>query len=330
MRILFLRTRGEFAFGSPFYFHNFEKTVGKLADCVWAGPGWPLYKEGETVDQTVKRLYGGDSPDWVIDRERIEKLDPNRDYMVGHNLTDLHGRGGAGIRKDPVKLLKLINSIGYDAVFMRTLHIYNANIPPTYFIDHLEPAWYFVPYSIDSKSFYPRFPKTWDITLIGAIRGVYPFRQHVWKHLPRFCEQHGFKPLLIDKGPSPTWDAAKNENNPKYYIRGRYAEAVGRSRFFIFCGGIHGYPVQKYFEVPASGCLPVAQKLKGIGEDLGFIDGETYVEATIRNWEEKVLYYHKNNDEAQRIIENGRKLILKRHTHEIRAREFIETLEIFT
>ena len=152
----------------------------------------------------------------------------------------------------------------------------------------------------------------------------------MWKHLPRFCEQHGFKPLLIDKGPSPTWDAAKNENNPKYYIRGRYAEAVGRSRFFIFCGGIHGYPVQKYFEVPASGCLPVALKLRGIGEDLGFIDGETYVEATIRNWEEKVLYYHKNNDETQRIIENGRKLILKRHTHEIRAREFIETLEIFT
>jgi hypothetical protein len=328
MRILLLRKRGEWAYGSPLYFHEFEQELGKHADCIHAGPDWPLYRESETVDQTVKRIYGDNPPDWVIDRERIEKLDQNRQYMVGHHLTDLHGRISSGIRNSP-KLLKLINSIGYDAVFMKTPYIYNNKVPPSYFVDHLKPSWYFLPYSIDPKKFYPRFPKEHDVTLIGSVAARYPVRKAAWEELPDFCHQYGFKCLMNNKGPRPSWEAAKWENDSRYYIRDRYAEALGKSRFFIFCGGIYGYPVQKYFEVPASGCLPLAERLRGWGKTLGFIDGETYVAVDKRSWKEKILYYNKNYAEASKIIEKGRKLVLKRHTHQLRVREFLEILERF-
>lgn len=328
MRILLLRKRGEWAYGSPLYFHEFEQELGKHADCIHAGPGWPLYKEGETVDQTVKRIYGNDPPEWVIDRERVEKLKPDRQYMVGHNLTDIHGRISAGVR-NPQKLLKLINNIGYDAIFMKAPYIYNAKVPPSYFIDYLKPSWYYIPYSIDPDKFYPRFPKKHDVTLIGSVAARYPIRNAAWNELPEFCHQYGLTCLMNNRGPRPSWTAAKWENDPRYYIRDRYAEALGQSRFFIFCGGIHGYPVQKYFEVPASGCLPLADKLRGVGKSLGFVDGETYVIVDKRSWRKQILYYNEKYAEASKIIENGRKLILKRHTHQIRVREFLEILERF-
>ena len=328
MRILLLRTRGEWAYGGLLYFYEFEQELAKKADCIHAGPGWPLYREGETVDQTVKRIYGGDSPDWVIDRERVEILNPNRDYFVGHNLTDIHGRAGSNIG-NPKDLLKVINTIGYDAVFMKAPYIYNCEVPPTYYIDHLQPKMFFLPYSIDPEKYYPRFPKKWDITFIGSSASRYPFRESVKSELPQFCEKHGFTVLIKHKGPRPCLYAAKQENDPEFYVRDRYADALGRSRFFPFCGGIHGYPVQKYFEVPASGCISLATKVLGVGDALGLVDGENYVEVTKSNWKKWLLYYDKNKDEAQHVIRNGRKLMLTRHTHEVRVQEFLKMLKTF-
>lgn len=326
MRILFLRKRGEFAYASPLMFHEFEQAVGKIADCKWAGDGWPLYKPGETVDQTVKRLYGGNPPDWVIDRERAEPIRGRRKYRVGHHISDLHGRIGLGLKTSRA-LLNHINNMGYDAVFLKTPYIYGVRKPHAFFVKHLQPKWHFLPYSVDPKKFKPRFPKKWDVTLIGSVAGRYPIRMVAWHALPEFCEKHKLRLLRRNLGPRPTWTAAKYENDPRYYIRGRYADALGRSHCLIFCGGIHGYPVQKYFEASASGCLPLAAKLRGIGEQLGFINRETYIEIDKNSWKGEILYYRENEDEAQQIIDNGRQLILERHTHKIRAREFLDMLE---
>ena len=329
MRILLLRKRGEWAYGSPLYFHEFEQELAKEAECTFAGEGWPQHKPGETVDQTVKRLYGNDPPDWVIDWERIEKLKPNRRYLVGQHLTDLHGRLKLGIRNSS-KLLKHLNSVGYDALFMKTKYIYNTSIPHTYFTDNLKPRWFFLPYSVNPNKFYPR-NKIYDITMIGSMGNRYPIRQTVWHQLETFCHRYRLTCLMSDSAPIPSWTAAQHENeSPNYYIRKRYAEALGQTRIFPFCPSIYNYPIQKYFEAPASGCLPVAGKLiGGVGEELGFIDGETYVEITRINWEKKLLYYVRNPEKALRIAKRGRQLILERHTHEIRVQEFLLMLEEF-
>ena len=329
MRILLLRKRGEWAYGSPLYFHEFEQELAKEAECIFAGEGWPQHKPGETVDQTVKRLYGNDPPDWVIDWERIEKLNPKRSYLVGQHLTDLHGRLKLGIRNS-AKLLKHLNSVGYDALFMKTKYIYNTTVPPTYFTDNLKPRWFFLPYSVNPRKFYPR-NKIYDITMIGSMSKRYPIRSTIWHQLEEFCYMYRLTSLMSNQAPVPSWTAAHHQNeNPNYYIRKRYAEALGQSRFFAFCPSIYNYPIQKYFEVPASGCVAVAGKLiGGVGEELGFIDGETYVEVTRLNWEKKLLYYIHNPYKASKIIENGRKLIMEHHTHEIRVQEFICMLEEF-
>ena len=122
MKILFLRKRGEFAYGGPLMFHEFEKAVGEIADCKWAGPGWPLHKPGETVDQAVRRIYGNNPPDWVIDRESDVPLNKDRNYRVGHHISDIHGRGGLGLRTTRA-LVNLINRMEYDAVFLKAPYI---------------------------------------------------------------------------------------------------------------------------------------------------------------------------------------------------------------
>lgn len=325
LNILFLRKRGEFAYGGPLMFHEFEQAVGKIADCKWAGVGWPLHKPGETVDETVRRIYGNDPPDWVIDRESAEPLKSRRKYKVGHHLSDIHGRIGLGI-KTSKDLLKLINRMEYDAVFMKAPYIYGLRESHAFFIKHLKPKWYILPYSVDVEKFKPLFPKEYDVMLVGSVAVRYPIRARAWNKLPDFCDQHGLRLLMKKEGPRPSWEAAKWENDPRYYIRNRYAEAVGRSHFFIFCGGIHGYPVQKYFEVPAAGCLSLTAPLRGIGKDLGFINRKTYVEIDKNSWAKEILYYRENEGEAQHIIDNGRRLICKRHTHDIRAQEFLKML----
>lgn len=330
MRILLLRKRGEWAWGSPLYFHEFELELAKHADCLFAGEGWPLHKKKETVHQTVKRLYGNDPPDWVIDWERIEKLKLNRNYLVGQHLTDLHGRMKLGIRNS-AKLLKHINGVGYDAIFMKTKYIYNTRLPHTYFIDYLKPKWFFLPYSIDPEKFYPREPKRWDVTMIGSMSKRYPIRKAIWNGLEVFCQQNNMTYLKSNIAPTPSWTAARYENeSPNYYVRSRYAEALGQSKIFAFCPSIYNYPLQKYFEVPASGCLPLAGKLiGGVEKDLGLIDEVNYVTVTRLNWQEKLLHYHTNETKAEKIRVNGRKLMLKRHTHKRRVQEFLKILESF-
>jgi len=62
-------------------------------------------------------------------------------------------------------------------------------------------------------------------------------------------------------------------------------------------------------------------------EELGFVDGVNYVKIGLGDWKEKLVYYAKHREEAEEIALNGRRLILERHTHEIRAREFMEMLK---
>lgn len=274
----------------------------------------------------MRRIYGNNPPDWVIDRESDVPLNKDRNYRVGHHISDIHARGGLGLRTTRA-LLNLINRMEYDAVFLKAPYIYGINKRPAWFVKHLVPKWYFLPYSVDIEKFKPRSQKKHDVMLVGSVAGRYPLRVVAWNALPRFCERRGFRLLMNKRGPRPTWEAAKWEQDPQYCIRDVYADAVSSSRFFIYCGGIYGYPVQKYFEVPAGGCLSLASELRGVGKDLGFINRKTYVVVDKGSWMKELLYYHENDDEAQRIISNGRRLIQSRHSHEIRARQFVDMLE---
>lgn len=317
--------------GSALTIHQFEMEVGKLVDGIWAGDGWPLFKGyGESIHKIVRRLYDNDTPDWVMDRQRKEDLNYPRRYYVGSYLTDIHAMRGMGItmKDGPVGVINFVNEIGYDAVFMKATHYYNSEHHPELFLRSLKPVIYFLPYSVDEQMFKPN-KKNLDVAMIGSI-GKRPLRRIFANRLPEFCRKRKLTSLIAPHQIAPLpgrigFDAVRYDGEKGIYVRGSYARLLGRTRFLVFCSGRRLYPIQKYFEGMASGCVCVADR-PSCAEILGFVDGENYVEVTAGNWESKLDYYLQNPSEATKIAVNGRKLMLERHTHNIRAREFVDML----
>lgn len=105
-------------------FYRLERALGELAECVWAGPGYDLYKN-EGLDKTVKRLYGTDSPDWVITSSYLgregtkwikSRLPVKRRYKVATIMTDIHRCHT--LDRPPTGYVEELNRCGYDAILM--------------------------------------------------------------------------------------------------------------------------------------------------------------------------------------------------------------------
>ena len=110
------------------------------------------------------------------------------------------------------------------------------------------------------------------------------------------------------------------------YVGERYAELLNKTKIMIFGCSIYRYPVQKYFESTASGCLVLSNE-PSTAKQLGFIDNETYVDINQFDWEAVLTYCLENYDNLKRIVRGGLKNTLMNHTHEKRVNEWLEMLE---
>jgi len=328
LKILFLRRKGEKTIAAGRHYYGFEQEVGKLADCLWAGMNWSLYRENELFEETVERVMP--DADWVIDRERNVPIPANRDYRTACYLSDLHGRGSANIRNDPKAHVDFVNQLGYDAAFLKYEEIHGYNVNPLIFLNELKPRTFFLPWSMDEDEFKPAQPKKWDVAFIGtARRRVYPLRAILERDLPSFCEKRNLRLLFSKRTRDQTsFTGQQLYNHPSYYFGPRYSEALSKTRFFIFGCSIFRYPLAKFFEAIASGCVTVVNE-PSMAERLGFIDGETYVSITEENWKDRLDYYLRHPEEEKRIATNARNLFLRRHTHKVRAKQFIKHLRDF-
>ena len=326
-----MRRNCEGYIAAPAHFHAFEQAVGRIANCKWAGKDWPLYRDNETVDQTVKRVMP--NADWVIDKERKGTLKANRRYKVGCYLSDLQGLWGLKLMDSPA-VINNINTMGYDTVFLKYKYIQGTRFPPDIYLKRLKPRVCFLPWSVNPDMYKP-LPKRWDVTFIGFVGTpeIYPLREELWKKLPRFCSKRGLKLLRKTRVDaqgrrlrSDFVKVKKVDADPNLYFGNKYAKALGQTRFFIFGRSRLGYAIRKYFEAMSAGCTVVANEPDS-AKELGFIDGKTYVKISRKNWQEKLDYYSKHYGKAKTIAKNARELILKRHTHKVRGREFLKMLE---
>ena len=324
MKILFLRQKGEGFVGAPQAYHEFELAVGKIVECKWAGMGWLQFSAGESMEQTVQRLYGDNPPDWVFDGDNNFKIPAERDYKVGYFVSDLHGKKSMDCDSSR-QFLKLLQETNYDAVFLKYKYIYGVwPTPKDLFIKGLTDKAHFLPWSVDLRQFYPR-EKYFDVAFLGAVdRKRYPLRHKLWKELPKFCKEHKLRLLMKEAPPGKTFE--RRSRNLKYIVGDRYRDYLGKSRILIFGSSKFKYPLQKYFEGMASGCLVMADEPSS-SEELHFVDGASYIKISKHDWKEKLEYYSMHKEEAQRIAAKGREIVTEYHTHDRRAKEFVEMLE---
>jgi hypothetical protein len=82
--------------------------------------------------------------------------------------------------------------------------------------------------------------------------------------------------------------------------------------------------VAKYFEIPATGALLLADDaVSGPLRELGFVEYKHYLPVSQENLEERIQYVldESNHEELDEIRRNGQQLVWERHKTTDRARQ---------
>jgi glycosyl transferase family 1 len=162
------------------------------------------------------------------------------------------------------------------------------------------------------------------IFLSGAINEAYPLRQRMLK--------------LHDEGSY----AIRHQSHPGYFCGYNYQADTRIGRGFAkrihscrvgFADSVspYGYVVAKYFEIPATGALLLADDTVSAQlSELGFVANQHYVPVSLKNLEQRVEYVlaENNRDELDQVRRNGQSLVHKAHKTSDRARKINEVLSV--
>lgn len=322
-------------------YDHLAEEVAKIAEVKKWGPRRPDYVE-ESLDDTIKRLYGDDSPDWVIAncfmhceqrRWMSYKIPPpnERSWKIATFTSDIHANSmlGVGTRG----YLNALNEREFDAVLMLYSQIGYGKTPyhvidPDYFLKNLKPTVFHCPPWINPDIFKPvDKSKRYEAVFLGSVeRKQYPLRFSLLNGLPTVARRYGWRSLI--KGPPPglPWEKVISTLKEAGYIVGDvYNETLSRSKVFIFGSSIYRYPLLKYVEGWGAGTLVMADKPLG-AERMHLEPDRNFIEVDRLNWVEKLRHYVESDEERETIAKRGHETVMKHHTAEIRARELLDFL----
>jgi len=110
-------------------------------------------------------------------------------------------------------------------------------------------------------------------------------------------------------------------------FREAYIDTLKNVKFAYVDGGPVRCLVAKYMEVPASGAVMIGDNVNGL-RDLGFINGQHFIELPIEKMNKSVLMeIEENIDTMQEIANNARKLVVEKHTYLKRVELFRKVCE---
>lgn len=173
----------------------------------------------------------------------------------------------------------------------------------------------------------PDFMLSWNrhpansIFLSGAINRGYPLRLQMKELHSRRSYRIAYQ---CHPGYHCGYDYAQNRD-----VGRAYAETINKHRAGFTDSGVHKYVVAKYFEIPATGALLLADdSVSGPLKALGFIENKHYVPVSTENLEERIQYVldERNHEELDDIRRRGQELVLERHKASDRAREIDRVL----
>jgi hypothetical protein len=152
------------------------------------------------------------------------------------------------------------------------------------------------------------------IFLSGAVNHYYPLRLQV-----RDLHDRDAYPIVAHQHPGyGDFDYATNTS-----VGRAYARRINAYRAAFTDASQYGYLVAKYFEIPATGALLLADRaVSDPLRSLGFIDGAHYIGVSHGDLEEKIRYVldKNNHDELDEIRRRGQALVWQRHKTDDRAR----------
>jgi hypothetical protein len=167
----------------------------------------------------------------------------------------------------------------------------------------------------------PDFLMAWNerpenaVLLSGAIDQHYPFREA----MKALCDARSYP---IVHHPHPGYHCGYHDRKDPRVGSG-YARMLNRYRVAFTDSSRYGYVVAKFFEIPATGSLLLADSAAMPSlRKLGFIAGEHYVPVSPEEVEGQSRYVldESNHPEIDAIRRNAQALVRNRHTTSERAR----------
>ena len=109
----------------------------------------------------------------------------------------------------------------------------------------------------------------------------------------------------------------------------RFRDAIRRSHVAVTCDGSIGYPIRKFFEIPAAGTI-LAAKFFTQPERLGFFPGENCYSITEENLVDLIDIVNmarSDSSEARRVCGLGQTMVHDLHTVDVRAHQLLNLCE---
>ena len=173
------------------------------------------------------------------------------------------------------------------------------------------------PHSASPDFMVPYNPKPENAIFVsGAYGNYYPLRDRI-----RELSQTGAYRIVCHDHPGyyTGYDYDRNEA-----VGRGYAMKINQYRAAFTDSSKFHYVLAKYFEIPATGALLVADdSVSGPLSQLGFVDNENYIAASAENLEEKIRFVldERNHEELDHIRRRGQELVWERHRSIDRARQ---------
>jgi len=174
-----------------------------------------------------------------------------------------------------------------------------------------------VPHSASPDFLVPYNPSPVNAIFVsGAAGNYYPLRDRVTE-----LSQAGA--YAIVRHDHPGYDTGYDYDQNEAVGRG-YAMKINSYRAAFTDSSRFHYVLAKYFEIPATGALLVADdSVSGPLRQLGFVENEHYVAVSADNLEEKIRFVldERNHDELDQVRRRGQQLVWERHKSSDRARQ---------
>lgn len=211
--------------------------------------------------------------------------------------------------------VKFLNSnkinIGSVVVAENIIDRYRKACPNTYF--------FWLPTALEHRVYIDKNyeDRPWDCCFVGSTgANYYPLRVKIINKLKNNPKIKFYWKHLETQEVTPEWWNFELTS---------YVELLNKTKITPFSNGIYNYPVQRWHEAMACGCLIIAEKPLD-AEALHFKEYENYVPIDPNNFEEQILYYLRDENERKRIIRNAKETLLKHNTIETRVKELLSQL----
>jgi len=207
-------------------------------------------------------------------------------------------------------------TVGYalcDTVISTVGYVWNKLYPE--FAQTKKVVW--VPHSASPDFLVPYNANAENSIFVGGSAGpYYPLREQV-----RALHANGRYSLVCQSHPG-YYTGYDYENNAS--VGRGFAMTINRYRAAFTDSSIFNYVVAKYFEIPATGALLVADdSVSEPLKQLGFIENEHYLPVSASDLEDKLAFVldERNHEELDQIRKRGQQLVWDQHKTLDRARQ---------